>query len=93
MGPCPYCHTNDACKPGCDRGDLEELVCEDCGERVHELHDACQDQFDADLCGGCFDNRVEAAWERQQEALMSEPPLSLDEQHRRAWQLHRELHR
>lgn len=51
------------------------------------------EEFDAILCRGCIDNRREAAWMRQQEDLMSEPPMSLDEQHRRAWDEHQEAHR
>lgn len=71
-------------------------VCEDCEDEIEgtpcNLVEALE-TFDAMLCDSCFDNRCEAAWDRHQESLMSEPPMSLDEQHRRAWQQHRELHR
>ncbi len=95
MNACPYCGagSDQACRSNCGGGYDAAPVCDDCGERVEALHDACQDKFDADLCPSCFDNRCEAAWDRQQEDMMSEPPMSLDEQHRRDWEQHQELHR
>ncbi len=96
MGHCPHCGAggDQRCRSNCDGGYVEQLVCEACGERVEALHDACHDHFDADLCPGCYDNSCESAWERQQEDIMSgDGPLSLDEQHRRAWHQKQELRR
>lgn len=93
MSPCPYCHAVDVCKPHCDRGEDNRPVCEACGEAGIELHAACQDHFDEDLCASCYDGKMEARWERQQEDLMSEPPMSAAEQHRRAWAQKQELRR
>ncbi len=64
---------------------LAPPYCERCDKHVPALHDACQDHFDEDLCPGCYDDRCEAAWMSQQERLMSEPPMSLAEQQRRAF--------
>jgi hypothetical protein len=76
---------------------IMENVCADCGEPLEKdgalyIVEAFE-TFDEELCDGCFENRCEAAWERQQEDLMSGPPISLAEQHSRAWHQHQELHR
>lgn len=93
MSPCPYCGAHDVCKPNCSYFDEPAPVCDQCGEVVPELHDACQDHFDEDLCPDCYDSACEAAWERQQEGLMSEPPMSARERHLVDWRQKQELRR
>lgn len=51
-------------------------------------HEAC-----GELTYEDEDGFNEARWERQQEDNLSEPPMTLDEQHRRAWEQHHEAHR
>lgn len=67
---------------------MDALPCESCSLLLPE--DALNDDG---LCVRCQELSEEQAWERQQEATMSEPPKSLDEQHREAWEQHQELHR
>lgn len=75
--------------------DQDEIECTDCaghgwraernlalGPGLHEL--TCP------VCNGrgwrmMTDDEQEAAWQRQQEDAMSEPPITMDEQHRAAW--------
>lgn len=73
--------------------DATTAYCEGCDRTVAALHSDCHDIFSEDLCASCFDNRCEAAWERRQEDLMSEPPMTLAEQHRAAWEQKQELRR
>lgn len=72
------------------KGQLEKPDrCDDCGECAEdgETFDHVVEAFETYeklICDGCFDNRNEAAWERQQEDNASEPPPTADERHQRA---------
>lgn len=59
-------------------GGVHEVTCEHCNG--HGWREMTEDEIDA-------------ASEKQAEDVMSEPPMSLDEQHARAWQQKQELRR
>ncbi len=79
-------------------GEIPEIECPDCwGNGVKVLVGKLSDE----TCPACdgqgwrpmTDDELDAAAEKQAEDRMSEPPMSLDEQHRRDWEKHQELHR
>ena len=66
--------------------------CERCGGTLGGMSTVMAlESFGEFLCTDCFDNACEAAWERQQEDNASEPPVTLSEQHRAAWQQKQDL--
>ena len=81
------------------QGQLEKPdACDDCGECVEdgETFDhvvEAMETFEKILCDNCFDNRCENAWVDQQQDLLDNPPVTLDEQHRAAWEQKQGLRR
>lgn len=74
--------------------DVECTTCAGTGE-VYSSHECMKDC--PDCCGHGWrpmtDDELDAAAEQQAENAMSEPPMSLDEQHRAAWEQKQELRR
>lgn len=74
-----------------------EIECPDCCGHGWRLMPGTLD--DSGICPGCngegwremTDDELDAAAEGQAEDAMSEPPMSLDEQHTRAWAQKQEL--
>lgn len=67
-------------------------ACDDCGEFALEPNLIETPGGDM-ICAKCDENRAEAAWEAQQEAALSEPPMTAEEQYRAAWAQKQELTR
>ena len=88
---CPKCV---ASKFTCDDHHRADLIdnCERCGGTLAGLSTVMAlETFDEFLCTDCFENACEDAWQRQQDDAMSEPPVTMAEQHRAAWQQKKDL--
>lgn len=81
---------------------IDEYLCEECIElAVAEALNLCEKcdaapivDDDSRLCANCLSNAAEAAYERQCEAFHDGGgPLTLNEQHRAAWEEHKEAHK
>lgn len=68
--------------------------CARCPRRTDLIYSEDKDEY---LCEQCLADiaadEAEAAWDRQQERDMESPPMSMDEQHQRAWEEHQKAHK
>lgn len=65
-------------------------ACEKCGGCT-ELHH--RKEYDEYWCDDCTSNENEAAYDRQQERNMEDPPETMREQQIRTWNEHWEAHK
>lgn len=76
---------------------IDEIECPDCdGHGFIRSPGRASGERECPACNGegwrpMMDDELDAAAERQAEDSMSEPPMSLDEQHARAWAQKQEL--
>lgn len=79
-------------------GYIPEIECAECWGNGVEVTPSGLTDTTCPACDGegwrpMNDDELDRAAEEQAERHMSEPPMSLDEQHRRAWEQKQELRR